>query len=83
MPINIQRFSDYRPPDSITSIGNVSVAKDYQSPYPFSSWLNSFRQFNETPEIYIDLYRQYLAEWYKIISDVNLLIYVKVKKRNP
>lgn len=72
MPINIQRFSDYRPPDSITSIGNVSVAKDYQSPYPFSSWLNSFRQFNETPEIYIDLYRQYLAEWYKIKSDVIL-----------
>lgn len=72
MPIDIQRFSDYRPADSITSVGNIPVAKDYQSPFTFSSWLNSFKQFNETPEIYIDLYRKYLSQWYKIKNDIIL-----------
>lgn len=72
MPIDIQRFSEYRPNDSITILGNVYIAKDYQSPFSFSSWLNNFKQFNETPEIYIDLYRKYLSEWYKIKNNILL-----------
>lgn len=72
MPIDIQRFSEYRPNDSITLLGNVYIAKDYQSPFSFSSWLGSFKQFNETPEVYIDSYRRYLSEWYKIKNNIIL-----------
>jgi hypothetical protein len=72
MPIDIQRFSEYRPPDSITLLGDVKIAKDYQNPFAFSTWLNSFKQFNESPEIYIDLYRKYLSKWYVVKNDIIL-----------
>jgi len=72
MPIDIQRFSEYRPSDSITLLGDTKVAKDYQNPFSFSAWLNSFKQFNESPEIYIDLYRKYLSRWYVIKNDIIL-----------
>ena len=72
MPIDVQRFSEYRPVDSITIVGNTSVAKDYQQPFSFSSWLASFRQYNETPQIYLDLYRNYLSDWY-IVKNKTIL----------
>lgn len=72
MPIDIQRFSEYRPPDSITLLGDVKVAKDYQNPFSFSTWLNSFKQFNESPEVYIDLYRKYLSKWYVVKNNIVL-----------
>ena len=72
MPIDIQRFSEYRPPDSITLLGDVKTAKDYQNPFAFSTWLNSFKQFNESPEIYIDLYRKYLSKWYVVKNNIIL-----------
>lgn len=72
MPIDIQRFSEYRPADSITLLGDVKNAKDYQSPFSFSSWLTSFKQFNESPEVYIDLYRKYISKWYSIKNNIIL-----------
>lgn len=72
MPIDIQRFSEYRPVDSITYLGDVKTARDYQSPFSFSSWLASFKQFNESPQIYIDLYRKYLSAWYTVKNSILL-----------
>lgn len=72
MPIDIQRFAEYKPIDSITYLGDVSSAKDYQSPYSFSTWLTSFKQFNETPEIYLNLYRKYLSTWYQTKNNILL-----------
>ncbi len=64
MPINtVERFNQYKIDDSITSLGNVSDAIDYNAPLEFKSWLGYFKDLATSTETYRSSYKKYLSSW--------------------
>ncbi len=64
MSVNtIERFATYQISDSITVIGNVSDAVDYNAPLNFKTWLTYFTDTSLSVETYKQGYKQYVFEW--------------------
>ena len=67
MPVNtIDRFSDYKIDRSITILGNVSDADDYNFPLDFKTWLSYFKNNSTTVTTFQSSYRKYLTSWNKV-----------------
>ena len=67
MPVNtIDRFSDYKIDRSITVLGNVSDADDYNFPLDFKTWLSYFKNNSTTVTTFQSSYRKYLTSWNKV-----------------
>lgn len=67
MPVNtIDRFSDYKIDRSITVLGNVSDADDYNFPFDFKTWLSYFKNNSTTITTFQNSYRKYLTSWNKV-----------------
>lgn len=60
---NIERFNNYNIDQSITVIGNVSTAVDYNTPLEFKNWLTYFKDTDATINTYKDSYRKYIVAW--------------------
>jgi len=70
MPLNtIDRFSNYNIDSSITVIGNVSSASDYNSPFEFKTWLTYFNNNSISIETYRNSYQKYLLKWDSVKSN--------------
>ena len=63
MPNNIERYVDFKIPESILTIGNVVTAIDYSSPLPFKQWLSYFNDISVNVSLYEKNYGSYLKEW--------------------
>ena len=64
MPVNtIDRFSDYKIERSITVLGNLSDAVDYNNPLDFKSWLSYFKNNSVSIETFKNSYQKYLTSW--------------------
>jgi hypothetical protein len=67
MPVNtIDRFSDYKIDRSITVMGNVSDAIDYNFPLDFKSWLSNFKYNSISVATFQNSYKKYLTSWNKV-----------------
>ena len=61
MPVNtIDRFSDYKIERSITVLGNLSDAVDYNSPLDFKAWLSFFKNNSVSIETFKNSYQKYM-----------------------
>lgn len=71
MSVNtIERFATYQISDSITVIGNVSDAVDYNTPLDFKKWLTYFNNTSLSIETYNQGYKEYISEWDSIKTNV-------------
>jgi hypothetical protein len=67
MPVNtIDRFSDYKIDRSITVLGNVSDAVDYNFPLDFKTWLSFFKDNSVSVNTFQSSYKKYLTAWNKV-----------------
>ena len=73
MPVNtIDRFSDYKIDRSITVLGNLSDAVDYNSPLDFKAWLSYFKNNSVSLETFKSSYQKYLTSW-NVVKNTFLL----------
>jgi len=73
MPVNtIDRFSDYKIERSITVLGNLSDAVDYNNPLDFKSWLSFFKNNSVSIETFKNSYQKYLTSW-NVVKDSFLI----------
>ena len=63
---SIDRFAKYVINESITAIGNVSSAIDYNYPLDYKAWLNFFTDTSVSIETYNRSYKKYVNEWNKV-----------------
>lgn len=64
MSVNtIERFNNYNIDQSITVIGNISTAVDYDTPLEFKNWLTYFKNTNLSINTFKDSYRKYIIQW--------------------
>ena len=67
MPINsIDRFVKYVIPESITTLGNVTGAIDYNFPLDFKAWLTYFKDTSVSLETYKNSFKEYINNWNEI-----------------
>ena len=67
MPINtVERFNKYQIDQSITTLGNVSIAIDYDEPLDFKNWLSNFTDTNISTQTFKLSYKDYLNSWNKV-----------------
>ena len=73
MPVNtIDRFSDYKIERSITVLGNLSDAVDYNNPLDFKAWLSFFKNNSVSIETFKNSYQKYLTSW-NVVKDSFLI----------
>ena len=63
---SIDRFAKYDIDESITVIGNVSNAIDYNFPLDYKTWLSYFTDTSVSSETYNESYKRYINSWNKV-----------------
>lgn len=63
---NIERYAKYEIAKSITSIGNISKAIDYNNPLAYKDWLSHFTDISISKQTYQNTYNSYLRDWNNI-----------------
>ena len=63
---SIDRFAKYDIDESITIIGNVSSAIDYNFPLDYKTWLSFFTDTSVSSETYNESYKRYINSWNKV-----------------
>ena len=60
---NIQRYVEYKIDQSILTLGDVSIAVDYNAPLTYKTWLGYFTDISPSAQTYESQYTNYLNEW--------------------
>ena len=60
---NIERYAKYEIAKSITSVGNISKAIDYNNPLAYTAWLSYFTDISVSKQTYQNIYNSYLRDW--------------------
>ena len=60
---NIERYAKYEIAKSITSVGNISKAIDYNDPLAYKDWLSHFTDISVSKQTYQNTYNSYLRDW--------------------
>ena len=60
---NIQRYVEYKIDQSILTLGDVSIAVDYDNPLTYKTWLGYFTDISTSAQTYESQYTKYLNEW--------------------
>ena len=63
MASTIERFNRYTLEKSITFLGNISTAVDYDNPLDFKEWIGYFKDTNISLQTYQNSYKNYINKW--------------------